>query len=134
MRRLRKAVTIFCVFILSGCSSLGCYQEEYLFEGSRFATGYISDVTKPNVTEHQKTMASLGDELFDSKEEMLEAGYVVNSCNVTPQNVHYCMGVKQIQEVRVREVCPSYGSRCKDGTFSSSQGSGTCSHHGGVAR
>ncbi len=77
-------------------------------------------------------MASIGDEIFDSKEAMLEAGYKSNSCNVTPQNVHYCIGVMQVREVRVREVCPSYGSRCKDGTFSSSQGSGTCSHHGGI--
>lgn len=134
MREYRSTILIIIAFILSGCSSLGCYKEKYLFEGSQFATGYISDATKSSVIEHRKTMASLGDELFDSKEAMLEAGYMIISCYVTPQNVHYCTGTKQIRELRVREVCPSYNSLCKDGTSSSSQGRGTCSHHGGVAR
>lgn len=132
MRQYLSNILIITAFILSGCSSLGCYKEEYLYEGSQFAIGYISVATKPYVIEHRKTMASLGDELFDSKEAMLEAGYMILSCNVTPQNVHYCEGIKQIRELRVREVCPSYNSLCKDGTSSSSQGRGTCSHHGGV--
>lgn len=65
---------------------------------------------------------------------MSEAGYVINACNVTPKKVRYCMGIKKVLEVRAREVCPTYGSFRKDGTFSSSQGRWTCSHHRGVTR
>ena len=119
--------------LCNGCSVLGCYQEKYLFEGFEAATGYLSDVSTPEAIEHRQTMIELGEQVFDSKEALVNAGYEISSCGVTPDNVHYCFGMRDIQEVRIRQVCPRYGSRCRDGTYSPSKGRGTCSHHGGVA-
>lgn len=129
----KLAILVLTLITVSGCASSGCYKEDYLFNGNKFAVGYLSDFTALNVSEHRKVMESLGDETFISKEAMVDAGYTVHSCNITPRKVQYCTGVKTISEIRVREICPRHGSTCKDGTYSSSRGSGTCSHHGGIA-
>lgn len=127
------SMLIFASIVASGCVSNGCYKEDYLFNGNRFAVGYLSDGEDADVRNHRGVMEGLGDEVFASKETMLDAGYTVVGCNATSRGVQYCSGVKSIQEIRVREICHRHGSICKDGTYSSSRGRGTCSHHGGVA-
>lgn len=129
----KLAILTLVLITVSGCASSGCYKENYLFDGSKFAVGYLSDFTELDVAEHRKTMDRLGDETFISKEAMVDTGYSVHSCNITPRKVQYCTGVKRMREMYVREICPSHGSMCKDGTYSISRGSGTCSHHGGIA-
>lgn len=121
------------LFLVAGCASSDCYKESYLFNGNEFAIGYQSKITGLNVAEHSRLMKKIGEEIFDTKEEMIDAGFKVISCNTTPHNVSYCSGVKGIKEIRVREICSRIGSICEDGTYSSSRGRGTCSHHGGIA-
>lgn len=136
-RKAIKTAAYLIVPLILGCTNTTsnfCHQEEYTYQGVKFGVAYISDVNSPNTRSHLATMKALGDEVFPSKEAMLHNGFKILSCRTTNSSVEYCSGQKQITEIRTRTICPNIGSSCRDGTFSSSTGQGTCSHHEGIAK
>lgn len=138
VRRIRYTCTFIGVLssvsLLSGCLSTSppeqvCttwqptkFQVARIHLDSRSAAHY-----KSHLSEDPNTF------VFSSIIEAQRAGFDMRQEDCDDS---MCLSVKQVNDGPSRTQCRAAGvktmTQCRDGTISTSTGSGTCSHHGGV--
>lgn len=131
--KLSIVLSFAYLFLVQGCSIKS--PNHYCFDKpiTKIVTArlVLSDEGLKRANEYDWTF--LESPIFLSKAKAILGGFDVSLCF----SEDFCLLNKKIK-VGVREVCEERsfsqmgGSICNDGSYSSSTGRGSCSHHGGI--